>query len=137
MSDISIYLSGGMQDLTFEESDAWRQHIEYELKYENVRVFNPNWYYNYEHPEEYDSEKEIMDFDLYNLRRSDLVVVNFNAPRSIGTAQELALAYEWHIPIIGLNTHGNELHPWLEIECTKMFEEMADLIQYIKDYYLT
>lgn len=137
MKELNIYLSGGMADLTFEESDEWRQTIEHELQYDAVKVFNPNWYYNYENPEEFDTDKEVMDFDLYNLRRADLVIVNFNSPKSIGTAQELALAYEWKIPIVGLNTQGNELHPWLEIECTKMFEEMVDLIQYVKDYYLT
>ena len=130
-----IYLSGGMASISKDESNLWRRYIEDELKYE-AEIFNPVWYYNYENPYDFDNDKEVMDFDLYNLRSSDLVIVNFNVPESIGTAQELALAYEWHKPILGLNEKSLDIHPWLKVNCVKMFIDKDELIQYVKCYYL-
>lgn len=130
-----VYLSGGMADITFAESNKWREHVYNELHYD-AEIFNPLWYYNYENPEDYDDEKEIRDFDLYHLRTSDLVIANFNVPKSIGTAHEVALAAEWKIPILGLNEGGKTLHPWLELECSKMFNDIDELISYAKTYYL-
>ena len=81
------------------------------------------------------TEGEIRRFELYSLKKSDLVLVNFNAPRSIGTAQELAVANENGIPVIGVN-EANEIHPWL-LECVdKMFDNMSDALFYIENYYL-
>lgn len=130
-----VYLSGGMADMSFDESNEWRKYMEHELGYD-ADVFNPNWYYNYANPYDYDSDKEVRDFDLYHLRNSDLVIVNFNSPKSIGTAQEMALANEWRIPIIGLNESGAEIHPWLSLECSKIFSDADNLIDYVKTYYL-
>lgn len=131
----SIYLSGGMADISFEVSNKWRRYIEDELKYE-ADIFNPNYYYNYEHPEDFDSDAEVKRFDLYNLQQSDIVIVNFNVPGSIGTAYEVAVAERDGKPIIGLNVDHNELHPWLELACWKMFDNIDELIMYVKTYYL-
>jgi len=77
-----------------------------------------------------------MEFDLYNLRCSDLVIVNFNSPNSIGTAMELMLAKELKIPIIGINEENKQLHPWL-IECVvKMFKKLEDAWMYVSNFYL-
>lgn len=129
-----IYLSGGMADISFEESNLWRKYLEEELRYD-ADVFNPNFYYNYkDDPDTPDSE--VMWFDLHKLKESDVVVVNFNVPKSIGTAYEVAVAHEHGIPIIGLNEKYHELHPWLYESCWKMFDEMDDMISYLKAYYL-
>lgn len=130
-----VYLSGGMADISFEESNEWRKYVAEKLG-DCADVFNPNDYYNYDHPEWFDSEREVMIFDLHHLRDSKLVIVNFNVPKSVGTAQELALAYEWCIPIIGLNIDNNEIHPWLEYECTKVFTDIDELVDYVRVYYL-
>lgn len=126
----------------FEESNAWRVELRNQL--ENiccnyrVKVINPNDYYSFLDDSTYDSQREIMEFDLGRVRNSDLVIVNFNDPNSIGTACELSVAYEKRIPVIGFceSGEGKELHPWLKNMCNKIFADWEDLILYILNYYL-
>lgn len=142
MEQIKIYLSGGMGGLTFEEQVGWRNKVinaitygDYELNVKPI-FFNPPTYYCPALEPEYKTEKEVMEFDLNWLRKSDLVIVNFNVPQSIGTAMELILAKEHHIPVIGLNKDNLELHPWL-IECTtRMCSTMRELVDYVTSFYL-
>lgn len=128
-----FYLAGGISGLSFDESNKWREILKSALW--SAKVINPVDYYNYD-VRMHDTEKEIRNFELNLVRHSDLVIVNFNQPSSIGTAQELAVAYEHRIPAIGLNENHYELHPWL-VECVdKMFYSMDDLIEYVKNYYM-
>ena len=136
-----IYLSGGMSLLSWEEQAKWRRQIQNTIRFGDYDYskkpiyFDPTQYYNYEE-KLHKSEKEVMEFELSALRKSDLVIVNFNEPRSIGTAIELAIAKELRIPIIGLNKDKKEIHPWL-LECTtRMCDDMEELIQHIVDFYL-
>lgn len=140
METVKIYLSGGMSGLTLDKQLAWRNRVEKAINYNREPLkkpifFNPPNYYS---PEitVHKSEKEVMEFDLYNLRKSDIVIVNFNVPNSIGTAMELAIAKENHIPIIGLNLDGNELHPWLVECCTRICSTFVELIDHVTDFYL-
>ena len=101
METIKIYLSGAMGSVSFEEQSRWRQKIikaiEFNYDCEKKPIFfNPVDYYNFEEVR-HRSEREVMEFDLYNLRNSNLVVVNFNDPKSIGSAMELMLAKERNI----------------------------------------
>lgn len=141
METVKIYLSGGMGNLTFEEQSKWRNQVINAIKfgdyhYEKKPVFfNPVNFYNFQ--EKYQkTEFEVMEFDLYNLRNSNLVVVNFNDEKSIGTAMELMLAKELHIPIIGLNKDKKEIHPWLECSCNRICNDMKELVSHIVDFYL-
>ena len=140
VENVNVYLSGGMGNLNFEEQSKWRQQIQnaikfnYECKKKPI-FFNPVNYYNFEEVR-YKSEKEIIEFDLNALRKSDLVIVNFNDPKSIGTAMELILAKEMHIPVIGWNSSGQELHPWL-IECvTRMCDDLRETVEHVVEFYL-
>lgn len=141
MNNYCVYLSGGMSNLSFEEQNKWRQQVkdailysDYDLK-KNPVFFNPVDYFNFE-IKEHKSEKEPFEYDLYQLRNSDLVVVNFNEPSSIGTAMELMLAYELRIPVIGLNKDGVELHPWLEQCCMRICTNMRELCDYVVKFFL-
>lgn len=139
-----IYLSGGITNFGKEEfvkSNEWRSYIKNSLEtsmkaFTRFRCFNPNNYYNFIF-NNHDSEKEIINFDLFNLRKSDIVVANFNDPNSIGTACELTLAHELNKPILGLCEYDEEesLHPWLKEWVDKMFYTKESLIEYIVDYY--
>ena len=141
METFRIYLAGGMSGLSWEEQTAWRTKICNEMydfcdNYDvDVEAIDPTDYYNFKEPK-HKSEKEVRNFDLHKLRRSDLVIVNFNSPNSIGTAQELAVAYEHRIPVIGLNEKNCELHPWLVECCERIFDDIEDLIEYVQDFYL-
>ena len=141
MNNYCIYLSGAMSNLSFEEQNKWRQQVkdailysDYDLK-KNPVFFNPVDYFNFE-IKEHKTEKEPFEYDLHQLRNSDLVIVNFNAPNSIGTAMELMLAYELRIPVIGLNKDGVELHPWLEQCCMRICTNMRELCDYVVKFFL-
>lgn len=77
-----------------------------------------------------------MNYDLYKLRNSDLMVVNFNSPESIGTAMEIMLAREMRIPIIGLNKDDKFIHPWLSCSVDRMCDSMKELVEHIVKFYL-
>ncbi len=140
METIRVYLSGGMGNLSFEEQSKWRNQminaIKFNYEYDKKIVFfNPVDYYNFEEKKQ-KTEREVMEFDLNALRNSNLVIVNFNDPTSLGTCAELAIAYEMKIPIIGINRDNNELHPWLECFCNRMCDSLKEAAEYIVEFYL-
>lgn len=140
METIKIYLSGGMSALNLEEQSKWRKQIINAVKFnydceKNPVFFNPVDYYNFEEVR-HRSEREIMEFDLNALRNSNLVVVNFNEPKSIGTAMELMLAKERNIPVIGYGINSQTIHPWLLECCTRVCENLKETVEHIVDFYL-
>lgn len=141
MHSYFIYLAGGMTNLSFEQYTKWRRELKNQLenhiysKFYSVNVIDPTEYFNFE-VKRHESEKEVVEFDLHKVRTSNLIVVNFNAPQSLGTMAELAVAYEHRIPIIGLNEDNIEIHPWLEHFCSRTFKNKEELLNYVSDYYL-
>ena len=145
MRTISIYLAGGMGKFgkdNFEESNKWRTYCKntlenFEGNYQ-ADVINPNSYFNFvDNPPKYSSQKEVMELDINKVRNSDLVICNFNDPKSLGTMAELAISYERRIPVIGLNEDSYELHPWQIEMCTRIFYNIDEMLDYIEDFYLT
>lgn len=139
-----IYLGGGMSGLTYDNYSEWRDDVVYilENKYRDYGftwrpIFcNPVDYYNFENPV-HKTEKEVMLYDLFRLKESDLVLVNFNDPGSLGTMSEMAIAYDNKIPIIGLNIDDEEmLHPWQKEMCNRIFDNFEETINYIIKYFL-
>lgn len=140
METIKIYLSGGMGNLSFEEQSKWRKNIQDAIKFnydyeKKPEFFDPVNYFNFEEVR-YKSQREVMEFDLNGLRHSDLVIVNFNDPTSLGTCAELAVAYEMKIPIIGINKDEKELHPWLIEFTSRMCSSLKEAAEYVVDFYL-
>ena len=144
MKNYNIYLAGGMGKFgkdNFNLGNEWRMHCKEELeKYEcdyNVKAVNPNDFFNFiEYPSRYRSQREVMEFDISIVRKSDLIIANFNDKASLGTMAELAIAYENRIPIIGLNIGKQKLHPWQIEFCNRIFSDMTDMLGYVKDFYL-
>ncbi len=144
MKEYKIYLSGGMMKFgakNFDEGNRWREYCKNTL--ENcecnykVKVFNPNQYFSFkDNAPEYDSELEVMRYDLHNLRKSDLVIVNYNDKWSLGTMSEVAIAYDRNIPIIALNETGEDIHPWQKCMVERVFYNINDMLVYIGDFYL-
>ncbi len=141
METCHIFLSGGMQNLSFEEQTRWRFNFKNAILYGEKDLdkkpifFDPVEYFNFEE-KRYKTEKEVVEFDLCNLRNSDLVVVNFNDPKSLGAMAELAIAHELKIPIIALNKDNKVLHPWMEYFCNRICSDMRELVEYVCDFYL-
>ena len=146
METLNIYLAGGMQKFgkkDFNESNYWRVHIEQELMKldcgRQTRICNPNDYYSfYDNSPRYSTMREVMEFDLNKVRNSDLIIVNFNDLKSLGTMAELAIAYEHRIPVIGLCSEENYpmLHPWQKEMCNRIFGDIDELIEYVIHYYV-
>lgn len=135
-----VYLSGGMSGLTYAEQLSWRnKFISGVLRKigtdSDVRFFNPPLYYSPSKPF-HKSEREVMEYELGVLRKSDVVVVNFNIPESIGTAMEVAVARELKIHIIGVNELNKQLHPWLSESCMRMCGTFDEAEEYIVDYFV-
>lgn len=141
METCKIYLSGGMSSLDFEEQTKWRKQITNSIlfgdyNYEKKPIFfNPVDYYDFKE-KRHKTEREIVEFDLNAVRNSDLIIVNFNDPNSIGTCAELAIAYNMRIPIIGINKDNTELHPWLVEFTTRMCDSIREAVDYVVDFYL-
>lgn len=140
MNNFTIYLAGAMTGLSYKAMTSWRIKIKQELlksSVKNLIVINPVDYYNFSYPQ-HDTEREVMEYDLWRLKSSDLIIVNFNKPDSIGTAMELICAKENNIPVIGLyeDNYYTEVHPWLKECCNKVLFTMQDLINYVSEFYL-
>lgn len=144
MKNFTIYLAGGMGKFgkeNFDEGNKWRVLCKREFEdYDSqhyVYVDNPNDYFNFiEEPRRYQSQREIMEFDLNKVRNADLVIINFNDMYSLGSMAELAIAYEKRIPIIGLDVDNQELHPWQIEMCNRIFNNIGELVDYVEDFYL-
>lgn len=144
MRDFVVYLSGGMMKFgndNFAEGNNWREYCRQilencESSYK-VKTFNPNSYFSFKSDApEYSSETEVMRFDLYNLRKADLVIVNYNDKKSLGTISEVAIAYDRGIPIIALNEDNGELHPWMRCMPERIFNNIDEMLDYVEDFYL-
>lgn len=141
MENVRVYLSGGMGSLSMEEQSKWRSQVINAIKFGDYHCekkpifFNPVDYYNFTE-KRHKTEREIVEFDLNAVRNSDLIIVNFNDPKSLGTCAELAIAYDRHIPIIGINKDGVELHPWLTEFTTRMCDDVREAVEHVVDFYL-
>lgn len=143
MSDkLKVFLSGGMTGLTEEEASYWRTGFKLENVHEggNFIFIDPTYYYFPPNNSDQLYEKEAMNYDLYLVKHSDLIIVNFNSLSSIGTAQELMLAYTLDKPIIGMIPEDKyeQLHPWYKEECMKIFKydsnNLEETVQKIMRY---
>ena len=104
-----------------------------------TRICNPNDYYSfYDNAPRYSTMREVMEFDLNKVRNSDLIIVNFNDLKSLGTMAELAIAYEHRIPVLGLCTEESYsmLHPWQKEMSNRIFGDIDELIEYVIEYYV-
>lgn len=145
MENYNVYLAGGMGKFGkdhFDEGNNWRIYCKsilenYECDYK-IRVTNPNDYFNFkEDLPTYQTQREIMEFDLNKVRNSNLLIVNFNDMYSLGTMCEIAIAYERKIPIIGLDIDKQTLHPWQIEMSNRIFDDVNEMLKYVKNFYLT
>lgn len=140
MNNYFVYLAGGMSNLNFQEQNDWRIKVKRRLETHscdyNVKCINPVDFYNSYDSTTYDSDLEVMNFDLHKVKNSNLIIMNFNDMKSLGTMAELAIAYDRGIPVIGLNESGQQLHPWQYSMTSKIFNNMEDMLKYIYKYYL-
>lgn len=141
-----IYLAGAMAGLDKELYNSWRIEFidlltkRYKGQYQCLDIINPVDFYDPNTPEHnYDNQKEPMEYDLWHVRTSDLIVAKIDEYKSIGTAMELMLAKELNKPVIGYTDMCDRtlIHPWYLECCNKCFEKLQFAVDYIDRYYLT
>lgn len=125
----------------FDKGNEWRVDLKNQIEQISdgkAICCNPNDHFNFLDKNDYLNDREIMEYDLHRVRKSDVVIVNFNDPKSIGSACEIAIAYQLRIPIIGLCENGEEkvIHPWLKEFCARIFTDREDLVLYVMHHYL-
>jgi len=125
-----------MTNLSKEEANGWRDKFE-ELFSEqyHVNLFNPCHHWDVDDPDV--NNREAMNYDLFRLRGSDVYVLNFNDPSSLGSMAELSIAYELRIPVIGICPAVNiyKLHPWQKMMCSHICEDVEEAARYLMDHY--
>lgn len=140
-----IYLSGSMTGLTLKEQLQWRNKIANALEDIGITCYNPPAHFSDAYVDNdltnasgYKSDREVMEYDLWQLRNSDLVVVNFDVgnTQSLGTMAEIAIAYDHRIPILGICKDTSKLHPWQRDMCARIFESDSMLLLYLCNHYL-
>ena len=139
MHEHIIYAAGAMSGVDVNLQKEWREELRDTIcTCTNHRwtVFNPCLHVS--DFEEFNmTDREMMDYDIYHLLHSDLVIVNFAYnPNSIGTTAEMGAAYSHHIPMLGLNEEKHELHPWQKKMLQRIFTDWNDMIIYIVNHYL-
>lgn len=141
---LTIYLAGAMSGLTYTEMTNWRNLIKTELnKYSDmanykINIISPCDYFNFEE-KRYQTEEEIMKFDLNLVKNSDAIIVNTNSLNSsIGSAIEVYEAWKSDIPVIAYDENGDykTIHPWLKCYVTRVDSCVMDICEYIKDFYM-
>ena len=137
---LDVFLSGGITGLTREEMTGWRNEIKRCAEYYDMTIISPTDYFMTETQSD-DEDKTSFLFDTYWVKKCDVVIVNMNNPSSIGTAQEIMLAYENNKPIlmIASKEKWDNVHCWLKQEATKVFffedyEKKEWLYQDVVDY---
>lgn len=142
---LKIYLAGKMSGLTYKEMNQWRTEIKRKLNNatDNTRcslvIVNPVNYYNFEE-QRHQSEDEIKEYDLKHVASSDVVIVNLDGLESSeGTKLELHDAkYHNKIPVIAFGDRNlyERLHPWHKSNITRVEENIDDVVNYIRDFYM-
>ena len=141
---MTIYLAGKMGGLSDSEMKKWRNLLKSELeKYSDManyktNVVSPCDYFNF-NEQRYQSEQEIMKFDLSLVKNSDIVIVNTNGlSSSIGSIIEVYEAWKNDIPVIAYDENGDyrTIHPWLKCCITRADSCVIDICEYIKDFYM-
>lgn len=151
MKIFKVYTAGKMSGLSFSEQFDWRREIDRLIKDRcedlsiptcSVRFIHPPLYYQYDKCW-HQSEKEVKNWELHQVRDSDIVVVNLDGiESSVGTHFELATVDavnsfgHKHIFVIGVGNPNQELHPWIELCLHRRESNFEDAAEYIANYLL-
>ena len=145
MSYLKIYEAGKMGGLTFAQMNDWRVELKNKLldvaedmRYK-ILVVNPCDFYNFEEVK-HQSEEEVEYYDLAHVISSNIIIVNLEGlSTSDGTKFELHDGnYHNKIPVIAFGEKKlyDNLHPWIKRDITRVEENIDNVVQYIKEFYM-
>lgn len=143
-NSVKIYTAGKMSGLSFAEQTDWRTSFEKVLLSKASRpvcVVIPPMYYNYL-SHNHNSEAEVKEWDLNQIRESNIVVVNLQGiESSIGTHFELGFINAInsfggkHIYVVGIGD-PEKLHPWIGLSLFRCEPDVESAADYIANYLL-
>ncbi len=127
---LSIYLSGPIMDEVAGHAREWREQVKmifggrFQLLDPMRRKFVDR---------QVDSANEIVEFDLRDVRRADIILVNYNKP-SIGTSMEVF--YAAHVLgkfVVAFSPFEYaDCSPWMARYCTKILPSLESACRYIE-----
>lgn len=149
MKDFLVYAAGGITGLSWEEAVAWRRQMQDALSEYNIHIMNPLRGKDYlnngkllPHTQDeyvFSSAKAILYRDMFDVRRSDLVFVNFLglSKVSIGTVMEVGGAWMANKPIVlAIDEKNVHQHPMIEQSAGWTVNNIEDGIYVVKSILL-
>jgi len=129
----AIYLSGGIQQFhTIEEATTWREWAIKELQNDFLMINPMRRIFN---DKEFFSHNEIVNFDKYDIQKSDIILVNCTKP-SWGTAMEIMYAYSLGKFIVAFtNSDFKKVTPWIVVHSTRVCISLDEAIEYIQKHF--
>lgn len=135
MSKKTIFLSGACKNVSIEDRNGWRQRIE-DMNHEDhwpFNIFNPNKKFSYELNDPMD-EKLVMDYFLYKLEHSDVIVVNLgDSALSVGTGMEIMHGVDNRKFIIGFNDDNS--YGYIKKCCNVVFKNLEEVWDFLTEYF--
>jgi len=140
-----LYLAGPMSDLTWDEANAWRDHVTVELAKTGVDVRSPlrnkelgskDTFQKMGNPEKPNlTPRSILLQDYHDVDCSSALLVNFLGSESvsIGTVSEIARAYTRGIPVVVVMEPDNiHYHAFIDAQATAIFPTLDEGIVFTK-----
>lgn len=144
MERYKIYTSSKMSGVPYDEQLRWRHELENRIKSLTdvpLRFVHPPLYYNYG-VTLHKSEREIKEWELAQIKESNIVVVNLDGVNdSVGTHYELSYidainrSYPNHIFVIGIGDDSN-IHPWIKESLFRCESNIESAARFITSYLL-
>lgn len=129
----TIYLCGPIMDESTGVAREWRK-IAFKKLEKSFVLLDP-MRRNFK-DREVDSANEIVEFDLQDIRNSDILLVNYGKP-SIGTAMEVFYAsntlQKFVVAFSPLDFKN--CSPWMVRYCTKILPALDAAVAYIKTHF--
>ena len=126
---VTIYLCGGIKDLSVKDQTEWRKKVTKDLS-PRFGILNP-MRRNFR-GDEFQSQNEIVSLDKTDIINSDILLVNATKP-SWGTAMEIMFAFIKHKVVVAFT--GDEYKntsPWVAYHSTRVCRTMYEALNYIK-----
>lgn len=120
---LSIYLCGAINGCTDDEAVTWRERVKRELA--GLFVFVDPMVRDYRGRED-DCVAEIVQGDMADIDRSDIVLVNAERP-SWGTAMEIRIAHE-RGKVIHVVCGADRISPWLRFHASRIDRSLSEAI---------
>lgn len=129
----TIFLSGAMTGLSEDEQKGWRDTLK--MRFEDKYIFFDPTIFDAEDTS--DKAQQIAhDYDIESIAQCDYFIVNLNkVETSVGTCQEIMLAWLLSKKIIGFFPTGNlvkPLHPWIKNKLTFKMHNMKALSTFLE-----